>query len=100
MLFDCSECSGIKLENLAWLHGIYVDIANAHSYESQGWISNGSSHFSDLPEFSLSNGDANRKSTRLNSSHVKISYAVFCLKKKKKSNKMTVNGEGCVLATP
>src|SRR5690606_40860386 len=27
-----------------------------------------------------------RKSTRLNSSHVKISYAVFCLKKKKKQN--------------
>src|SRR5690606_41893270 len=26
-----------------------------------------------------------RKSTRLNSSHVKISYAVFCLKKKKSS---------------
>src|SRR5690606_39857252 len=30
----------------------------------------------------LSDGD--RKSTRLNSSHVKISYAVFCLKKKNK----------------
>src|SRR5436309_10129245 len=30
-----------------------------------------------------------RKSTRLNSSHVKISYAVFCLKKKKK--KMSVH---------
>src|SRR5690606_41905700 len=28
--------------------------------------------------------DQDRKSTRLNSSHVKISYAVFCLKKKKK----------------
>src|SRR5690554_7436315 len=27
-----------------------------------------------------------RKSTRLNSSHVRISYAVFCLKKKKKKN--------------
>src|SRR5207302_2935851 len=27
-------------------------------------------------------GKADRKSTRLNSSHVKISYAVFCLKKK------------------
>src|SRR5436309_6617564 len=27
-----------------------------------------------------------RKSTRLNSSHVKISYAVFCLKKKKTTN--------------
>src|SRR5439155_8608840 len=30
---------------------------------------------------------ADRKSTRLNSSHVAISYAVFCLKKKKKKNK-------------
>src|SRR5690606_41679116 len=29
--------------------------------------------------------DIDRKSTRLNSSHVKISYAVFCLKKKKKA---------------
>src|SRR5438874_9981558 len=28
--------------------------------------------------------DLDRKSTRLNSSHVEISYAVFCLKKKKK----------------
>src|SRR5437868_15460044 len=28
-----------------------------------------------------------RKSTRLNSSHVSISYAVFCLKKKKKKKK-------------
>src|SRR5688572_31123260 len=28
-----------------------------------------------------------RKSTRLNSSHSQISYAVFCLKKKKKINK-------------
>src|SRR5437660_7105850 len=28
-------------------------------------------------------GDLDRKSTRLNSSHVAISYAVFCLKKKK-----------------
>src|SRR3712207_8439732 len=30
-----------------------------------------------------------RKSTRLNSSHANISYAVFCLKKKKKRNKIT-----------
>src|SRR3712207_7418502 len=28
-------------------------------------------------------GDLDRKSTRLNSSHANISYAVFCLKKKK-----------------
>src|SRR3989442_10483921 len=30
-------------------------------------------------------GQTDRKSTRLNSSHVRISYAVFCLKKKKKA---------------
>src|SRR5277367_6943766 len=29
-------------------------------------------------------GDRDRKSTRLNSSHITISYAVFCLKKKKR----------------
>src|SRR5690625_577574 len=32
-----------------------------------------------------------RKSTRLNSSHVAISYAVFCLKKKKKKNQEKEN---------
>src|SRR5258708_26142181 len=31
-------------------------------------------------------GHVDRKSTRLNSSHQIISYAVFCLKKKKKTN--------------
>src|SRR5204862_8032841 len=31
------------------------------------------------------NANGDRKSTRLNSSHVEISYAVFCLKKKKKT---------------
>src|SRR5690242_21148343 len=33
--------------------------------------------------------DRDRKSTRLNSSHMSISYAVFCLKKKKKKKKYT-----------
>src|SRR3712207_7957961 len=31
----------------------------------------------------LDHGEEDRKSTRLNSSHANISYAVFCLKKKK-----------------
>src|SRR5437773_9636808 len=31
-----------------------------------------------------------RKSTRLNSSHITISYAVFCLKKKKKIKKINI----------
>src|SRR5690606_40071188 len=34
-------------------------------------------------------GPADRKSTRLNSSHVKISYAVFCLKKKNTKDSVT-----------
>src|SRR6266700_6289590 len=44
-------------------------------------------------------GRRDRKSTRLNSSHVKISYAVFCLKKKKKINidKSTINKKNIVI---
>src|SRR5690349_22505042 len=38
-------------------------------------------HLSILPD---------RKSTRLNSSHVEISYAVFCLKKKKKKHPLHI----------
>src|SRR5438132_12086752 len=37
-----------------------------------------------VPELSLVLIAGDRKSTRLNSSHTVISYAVFCLKKKKK----------------
>src|SRR3712207_7330946 len=41
--------------------------------------------YASLPDMALADivGDADRKSTRLNSSHANISYAVFCLKKKK-----------------
>src|SRR5690625_5798832 len=42
--------------------------------EGRGWAKNAPLIF----------GQLDRKSTRLNSSHVAISYAVFCLKKKKK----------------
>src|SRR2546430_10804181 len=35
-------------------------------------------------------GDLDRKSTRLNSSHSQISYAVFCLKKKKTTKNTTL----------
>src|SRR3712207_7312214 len=36
----------------------------------------------DLPSVALTGEAVDRKSTRLNSSHANISYAVFCLKKK------------------
>src|SRR5690625_6825470 len=37
---------------------------------------------------------ADRKSTRLNSSHVAISYAVFCLKKKKRTRHRRATARG------
>src|SRR2546422_8144389 len=44
---------------------------------------------------------ADRKSTRLNSSHGYISYAVFCLKKKKKKKRRHINKcESTTSSTP
>src|SRR5690606_40049409 len=47
-------------------------------------------HIGGLVEIPLMGKD--RKSTRLNSSHVKISYAVFCLKKKTTIDTMITSG--------
>src|SRR3712207_7123319 len=56
----------------------------------------------DDPDEQRTPDPADRKSTRLNSSHANISYAVFCLKKKKKTKK-TANlktGESYLLPLP
>src|SRR3989454_7062362 len=50
----------------------------------------GSTGHRDRPLRILSDRDTDRKSTRLNSSHLVISYAVFCLKKKKTINSVVV----------
>src|SRR2546422_4953656 len=42
------------------------------------------------PKIAVRNRKRDRKSTRLNSSHGYISYAVFCLKKKKSSPSVTL----------
>src|SRR5256885_6934084 len=45
--------------------------------------------------------EGDRKSTRLNSSHLVISYAVFCLKKKKYTNvPMKVSNQSVIGLTP
>src|SRR3712207_7388790 len=44
-------------------------------------------------------GLGDRKSTRLNSSHANISYAVFCLKKKKKKIQRNTIQTSCKLST-
>src|SRR3989442_3935450 len=41
--------------------------------------------------------EQDRKSTRLNSSHVRISYAVFCLKKKKRTAHRLYVVEDCTI---
>src|SRR2546422_11719167 len=46
------------------------------------WLGDGKGNFTPIKFTGTDIGD--RKSTRLNSSHGYISYAVFCLKKKKK----------------
>src|SRR2546422_8090332 len=67
---------------------IPVQEAIAVRAKNVGHLEGGPSHFS---FFRLKLGlmfsvlDRDRKSTRLNSSHGYISYAVFCLKKKKKN---------------
>src|SRR5690554_7407343 len=42
-----------------------------------------------VPKAIKKNDAKDRKSTRLNSSHVRISYAVFCLKKKKNNTELS-----------
>src|SRR5207253_3957565 len=60
-------------------------IVDAKFQHRVGQLPCGHGHFTGC---SHRNGrEIDRKSTRLNSSHVAISYAVFCLKKKKKKNK-------------
>src|SRR2546430_6490583 len=55
----------------------------------------------DLPSCCQRKTRADRKSTRLNSSHSQISYAVFCLKKKKELTEVALGGRGhqmCIYA--
>src|SRR5438477_1447507 len=56
------------------------------------WKCHGPAGHGDGPSAkTLTDNKEDRKSTRLNSSHMSISYAVFCLKKKKKTKKNKKN---------
>src|SRR5436189_2109872 len=71
---------------------LFVVLRDLHSFptrRSSDLISAGSPNrfrgmYCLTPSFTLSFSTSDRKSTRLNSSHRCISYAVFCLKKKRK----------------
>src|SRR2546427_7179857 len=66
--------------------------AHAHDYDDMCFVSMAHPSCALVPaalaaaESTGASGRLDRKSTRLNSSHSQISYAVFCLKKKKKKN--------------
>src|SRR5438445_5512306 len=75
-------------------------------FRSAGWTQAGAEFGREVQAGDL-NGDGfddldpgleDRKSTRLNSSHANISYAVFCLKKKKKEHKSTAH-QACLRST-
>src|SRR5690554_1164675 len=65
---------------------IYIDILTT-DIKTKTWVLSLINLIKGLSRFYINRlilkGVGDRKSTRLNSSHVRISYAVFCLKKKK-----------------
>src|SRR5205085_5803011 len=73
-------CPALKRSRLATM----LNVRDSHSSSPDPLLS------SLLPRMAASASDTlrqkDRKSTRLNSSHSQISYAVFCLKKKKKKH--------------
>src|SRR5437667_4520180 len=64
---------------------VYIKLAGVEERHVQMWSKLLAEHGHTVDQARPSVKD--RKSTRLNSSHITISYAVFCLKKKKKKNK-------------
>src|SRR5260221_10354445 len=82
--------------DLSEAHGLADYLAIVRRYaqaEPSGWITGGGWSIDVFPGGIPSRRDLDqvaaedRKSTRLNSSHTVISYAVFCLKKKKKKSR-------------
>src|SRR5258708_11326833 len=64
--------------------------ANRFGPALQGWQAGAAqdTHAEALADARARQAEADRKSTRLNSSHQIISYAVFCLKKKKNKKRL------------
>src|SRR2546422_7683766 len=78
-LFRSPRCAGPSHQGVDQLHG---GIEPQHSHR----VGHEVGQRVDVVVVTAPVAPADRKSTRLNSSHGYISYAVFCLKKKKKTN--------------
>src|SRR5690606_40925030 len=76
----------IAVDDLDPIGDVVFDFLRQDAFEAFFFLFGMGDDFADAPEFQRADGShIDRKSTRLNSSHVKISYAVFCLKKKKET---------------
>src|SRR5699024_12808461 len=76
-----------EIRNYQTAHKVpyYEDESNAENHYVRNDIRNRI-----LPDIEANQHLSDRKSTRLDSSHVSISYAVFCLKKKKNKQRKTI----------
>src|SRR5690242_21540753 len=85
--FNATPATGIYTLSLHDALPIWFENPQA----SSSWPVRGCLHLHGIP-FCL---DRDRKSTRLNSSHMSISYAVFCLKKKRPSIRLYSTPSRC-----
>src|SRR3712207_8487843 len=76
-----------------------VNAGDDWGLESLAWTKSSYRPVQLLKKFAMT-PPADRKSTRLNSSHANISYAVFCLKKKKKNTSPTDDTRYYLYASP
>src|SRR5699024_12764788 len=81
--FHSEEQISQLMEECAREGELEILINNASNFVESNFETEGVALLDDLYKTNFKAPYLDRKSTRLNSSHVSISYAVFCLKKKK-----------------
>src|SRR5690606_41718441 len=83
--YEAAEERGVAAKVLP-ARELYGRMMRTLAQTGNGWMT-----FKDTANRTCNQTARDRKSTRLNSSHVKISYAVFCLKKKKNKKNTRAN---------
>src|SRR3712207_8269613 len=82
-VFHVGDLAATDVQLVTFSGGAGADTFNASGSRTSGVVFGGDGNDTVITGLG---DDIDRKSTRLNSSHANISYAVFCLKKKKKQD--------------